>query len=379
MRTCARAPIARPRPRGRDGAVTVSRARTRVARCVARGVDGVALGASVAVAVARTRGRGCARGGARMRAGRDAGAADAADADDEEDEEDGEASAIVEGEEGGAEAGDEVGDEGDRALTIGQLREEVVEEEVEELTVLGRVSEGVRRAGENPGLRNLGALALFFLASTFAYSCYKVYRKATSGRSKRKRTVNKNVEVVERLKNFFPAERASVNKGVLAGLALKTGYTQAEIFRKYLRYKLTEEAFTLDFVADVLALKNACGLASKDVKSILLETGERMFKKYGTLMTNLAGLTQSGMERKIDGAGKFAKLMYLADLEEFIDKADGAEVQLKLKETFGATDEDYSKVKITALGSDEVDVSALNQMIGAVEGGEQPTGTSDDE
>lgn len=337
----------------------------------ARGNDGVAFGA-LALA-ANDRRRAVVRGAAKAPGGRDAGA------DDEDDEEDGEEGEIVEVENGDAEVGEQDGEAGDRALTIGQLREEVVEEEVEELTVLGRVSEEVRRASENPGLRNLGALALFFLASTFAYSCYKVYRKATSGRSKRKRTVNKNVEVVERLKKFFPAERASVNKGVLTGLALKTGYTQAEIFRKYLRYKLTEEAFTLDFVADVLALKNACGLASKDVKSILLETGERMFKKYGTLMTNLAGLTQSGMERKIDGAGKFAKLMYLADLEEFIDKADGAEVQLKLKETFGATDEDYSKVKITALGSDEVDVSTLNQMIGALEGGEQPLRSSDDE
>ena len=252
---------------------------------------------------------------------------------------------------------------------------------MEELTVLGRVTEGVRAASENPGLRNLGALGFFFLASTFAYSCYKVFRKATSGRMRRKRTVNKNVEVVERLKNFFPNERSSVNKGVVRGLALKTGYSSAEIFRKYLRYKLTEEAFTLDFVADVLALKGACGLDSEEMKEILLETGERMFKKYGTLMTNLAGLTQSGVERKIDGAGKFAKLMYLADLDEFIDKAHGAEVQLKLKETFGATDDDYNKVRITALGSDEVDVSSLNSMIGSVDSAssEQPSENAEGE
>ena len=266
-------------------------------------------------------------------------------------------------------------------LTIDELKEEIVEEEVEELTVLGRVTEGVRAASENPGLRNLGALGFFFLASTFAYSCYKVFRKATSGRMRRKRTVNKNVEVVERLKNFFPNERSSVNKGVVRGLALKTGYSSAEIFRKYLRYKLTEEAFTLDFVADVLALKGACGLDSEEMKEILLETGERMFKKYGTLMTNLAGLTQSGMERKIDGAGKFAKLMYLADLDEFIDKAHGAEVQLKLKETFGATDDDYNKLRITALGSDEVDVSSLNSMIGSVDSAssEQPSENAEGE
>ena len=274
---------------------------------------------------------------------------------------------------------DEANDEVREGLTIEELMEEATEEEVEELTVLGRVTEGARKAGANQGLRNLGALALFFLASTLTYSCYKVYRKATSGRAKRKRTVNKNVEVVERLKNFFPNERDSLNKGVLKGISLKTGYSQSEIVRKYLRYKLTEEAFTLDFVADMLALKKASGLTSGDIKGILLETGERMFKKYGTLMTNLAGLTQSGMERKIDGAGKFAKLMYLADLDELVDKEDGSEVQLKLKETFGATDEDYEKVRITALGADEVDVSSLNQMIGAVESSEVESSQSEEQ
>ena len=158
-----------------------------------------------------------------------------------------------------AEASDVEGNEGAHAgerahPTIDELKEEVIEEEVEEVTVMGRVSEGLRSASENPGLRNLGGLGFFFLASTFAYSCYKVFRKATSGRARRKRTVNKNVEVVERLKHFFPHERNSLNRGVVKGLSLKTGYTSAEIFRKYLRYKLTEEPFTLDFVADVLAL-----------------------------------------------------------------------------------------------------------------------------
>lgn len=265
--------------------------------------------------------------------------------------------------------------EEDESLTIDELKEEVIEEEVEELTVLGRVSEGVRAASENPGLRNLGALGFFFLASTFAYSCYKVFRKATGGRAKRKRTVNKNVEVVERLKNFFPGERGSVNKGVVRGIAMKTGYSQTEIFRKYLRYKLTEEAFTLDFVADLLALKGACGLDSEQMKEILTETGERMFKKYGTLLTDLAGLTQSGVERKLDGASKFAKLMYLADLDEFIDKEQGSEVMLKLKEIFGATDEDYEKLRITALGSDEVDVSSLQRMMSAGEGEQNAAAT----
>jgi len=55
--------------------------------------------------------------------------------------------------------------------------------------------------------------------------------------------------------------------------------------------------------------------------------------------------------------------MYLADLEEFVTRERGAEVQQKLKEIFGATDEDYEKLRITALGSGADDVSVLNAMI----------------
>ena len=47
----------------------------------------------------------------------------------------------------------------------------------------------------------------------------------------------------------------------------------------------------------------------------------------------------------------FAKVMYLADLEEFIPREQGAAVQQRLKEIFGATDEDYEKLRIDALGS----------------------------
>jgi hypothetical protein len=57
--------------------------------------------------------------------------------------------------------------------------------------------------------------------------------------------------------------------------------------------------------------------------------------------------------------------MYLADLEEFIDKEQGEETMLKLKETFGATDEDYNKLRITALGSEDIDLSALQSMMGS--------------
>lgn len=175
-------------------------------------------------------------------------------------------------------------------LMIDELKEEIVEEEVEEFMVLGRVIEGVCVVSENLGLWNFGALGFFFLASTFAYLCYKVFWKVMSGWMWWKRMVNKNVEVVEWLKNFFFNERSSVNKGVVRGFALKTGYFLVEIFCKYFRYKFMEEVFMFDFVVDVLVFKGVCGLDSEEMKEILLETGERMFKKYGIFMINLVGL-----------------------------------------------------------------------------------------
>ena len=50
--------------------------------------------------------------------------------------------------------------------------------------------------------------------------------------------------------------------------------------------------------------------------------------------------------------------MYLADLEEFISRSEGEMVQQRLKEIFGATDEDYAKLRITGLGSEKMDISA---------------------
>ena len=230
----------------------------------------------------------------------------------------------------------------------------------------------VQNAVANPAVRNLGILGGVVLAGSFALSVYNVYMRYNSSRSKRKRQVNKNVVVVERLRDFFPENRDSLNKGHVRGLQGKTGFKPEEIFRKYARYKLNEEPFTNDFVADVLALKRACDLDDATMKLVLIETGERIVKKYGILMRDVSEMGSSGVQRKIDGCSMFAKVMYLADLEEFVTRERGAEVQQKLKEIFGATDEDYEKLRITALGSGADDVSVLNAMItekaGAKEG-----------
>ena len=245
----------------------------------------------------------------------------------------------------------------------------VVEEE--EASAFGTAVGYVQDAVANPAIRNLGILGLSVLAGSFALSAYNVYMQYNSNKSKRKRQVNKNVVVVERLRDFFPENRDSLNKGHIRGLQGKTGFKPEEIFRKYARYKLNEEPFTNEFVADLLALRQACELDGDTMKTVLIETGERIVKKYGILMRDVSEMGSSGVQRKLDGCSMFAKVMYLADLDEFVPREQGAEVQQKLKEIFGATDEDYEKLRITALGSGSDDVSVLNAMITEKEGGEK--------
>ena len=48
--------------------------------------------------------------------------------------------------------------------------------------------------------------------------------------------------------------------------------------------------------------------------------------------------SEAALKRKIDGASMFVKVMFLADLEEFVPAEQGKEVKQRLKEIFGATD-----------------------------------------
>ena len=86
-----------------------------------------------------------------------------------------------------------------------------------------------------------------------------------------------------------------------------------EIFRKYMRFKLNEEAFSINFVADVLALKRACGLNGDNMKNMLLESGAKMKYKLGPLQLDISAMNTPVMrDRKENCARGFAKLMYLA-------------------------------------------------------------------
>ena len=65
----------------------------------------------------------------------------------------------------------------------------------------------VQSAVQNPAVRNGGILVGCVLAGSFSLSAYNVYMRYNSNKSKRKRQVNKNVVVVERLRDFFPQNR----------------------------------------------------------------------------------------------------------------------------------------------------------------------------
>ena len=120
----------------------------------------------------------------------------------------------------------------------------------------------------------------------------------------------------------------------------KTGFKPEEIFRKYMRYKLNEEAFNVDFVADVLALKRVRTRRQRDEVGAhgdwrLMDEEVRLL-----LMRDSSDMGSAGVQRKVDRCSMFAKVMYLADLDEFIPQSEGKAVQQRLKEIFGATDED---------------------------------------
>ena len=227
-----------------------------------------------------------------------------------------------------------------------------------------QVTKSIQKAYENEGIRNLSYVVGFFLAGTLGWSIYKVYRRSTSRRAVRKKTVNKNVLVIERLKPFFPNERESITRNVAKGIARSAGFTTQEVFRKYLRYKMVEEPFTGAFAEDILALKKACELTPKQMSEILSESATRMVKKYGTLILDVSELTKSGAERKMVAAQMFSKLCYLADLPALVEDQEVAtETGQKLKELFGATDEDYARLRVDSL-SENSDVSVLEKMSG---------------
>ena len=190
--------------------------------------------------------------------------------------------------------------------------------------------------------------------------CNAVYLRFNSKKSKRRRQVGKNVVVVEALASYLPARRAALTRGVVRSLAMRTGFSADVIFRKQLRYILNERPFDADAVADVLALRAACGLDDAAVADVLSETATRSFKKTGILMRRPKGLTAEGLARKAQGRALFSKLLFLCELEGLLPEAARDAAAAQLKATFGATSDDADALRIPSLQA--LDSDALERL-----------------
>jgi hypothetical protein len=194
-----------------------------------------------------------------------------------------------------------------------------------------------------------------------------VWLRFNSSRSKRRRTVNKNVTVVEELAKYLPGARAALTPGVVRALASRTGFSKELLFRKQLRYMLNERPFDADTVADVAALRAACGLDDAALAAQLAETAARTFKKTGILMRRPKGMTAEGLARKAQGRALFSKLLFLIEAEGLLPESarDGATAALLA--TFGATTEDADALRIPSLSA--LDPEALERLWAAPDAG----------
>eukprot|EP00898_Chlorokybus_atmophyticus_P000189 jgi/Chlat1/1170/Chrsp113S01642 len=201
----------------------------------------------------------------------------------------------------------------------------------------------------------LVAAPLAFLGGTFAFSTYKYLRKYFSPRQKRKRLVNKNLTLAQELNKYLPEQRDQLTPAVIASLRTQLGFTEDQIFRKYLRYLLNERPFDTEEVADILQLRRVCGLKDEQVADVLNESARKMCEKTGVLMINPRGMSAQGLQRKAMGRALFQKLLYLSELEELIAPDSPAKQMVDIIGIFGATESDANGLRLTSLGEFDAD------------------------
>jgi len=260
-----------------------------------------------------------------------------------------------------------------------EVEETIVEEVPENKISIQTVQEVAPQLWAKPVVRNGIMTVGAVLGATLLFSCWKVFQKWRTPKAKRKRTVGANKYLVETLSEYLPAQRSGVTKGFVNKLSFETGFKRDLIFRKYLRYMLDQRPFDADAVADLLHLKDVCNLTDDQVMEVMEESAKRTFERTGILMRKPEGFTASGLQKKATGRATFAKLMYLADLVEFVSAEKGKELQMKFMEIFGATSDDFEELRITTLS--EADTDALEKLMGRGEGGEPmpPDVDEDDE
>lgn len=232
---------------------------------------------------------------------------------------------------------------------VAKLRQEDPQKSV------GVVAKGKSLIEANPVAGYSLLVTAGFLSITFAIAVIKSAAKGFTKQGKRTRTVQKNKLVIDELNKYLPENREQLQGSSITGIRLRTGFSQIEIFRKYLWYLLRERKFDHDALADLVELKSCLGLSDGDVAEALKERASRIFEKYGTIMLDTSGMSPAGIERKATSRALFSKLLYLVECDDVLNGESRQNVDLR--DIFGATEDDVGRLRIASLY--EVDLDTL--------------------
>eukprot|EP01025_Chloroclados_australasicus_P046564 TRINITY_DN5133_c1_g1_i6.p1 TRINITY_DN5133_c1_g1~~TRINITY_DN5133_c1_g1_i6.p1 ORF type:complete len:379 (-),score=31.16 TRINITY_DN5133_c1_g1_i6:212-1348(-) len=244
---------------------------------------------------------------------------------------------------------------------------------------LAEEAKGIKHAvsppagGTEPGVGERVSNGLLFgvsalLGATFLVSIFRYYTNYNKSESKARRKMLKNKLLVEELSNLLPTKRPELTAGKLRTLAFRTGFSATEMFRKWLWYVLRERKFDQEALDDLIYLKNKLRLTNEQVAQALRARCERIEKKYGNLMLNTEGLSQSGLQRKATCRALFSKMLYLIENESILKPTTTMSVDV-LRDIFGATEEDLERLRIVSL--EEVDLDVLDAMLAEKRGDQQ--------
>lgn len=203
---------------------------------------------------------------------------------------------------------------------------------------------------------------LAYFGVTFFIAFVRTVQKFNSPKAQKRRLVDKNAVLLKSIDELFEKGRDSVNYSALKELMNKTGFKMEEILRKYIRYALNENVFDLNLVANFIHLRKASMLDDEQVADIINDISKRIVKDKGPVVMNMSGYSEKGFRRKLVVQSLFGKIYYLSQLPEFCSR----DSTLKVKETFGVTDEDAEKLRLHTM-SEVGDVESLEKLIGESE------------
>ena len=124
---------------------------------------------------------------------------------------------------------------------------------------------------------------------------------------------------------------------------------------------LSEREFDAACVAQLLHLRDVCELTVDETAAALEESAKRIHKKYGNVMFKPSGMTETGVAKKATACALFSKLLYLFESPEMLGELSEAATG-RLKNIFGAVDEDCDRLRIESLTS-QADLEALDRLM----------------